>query len=196
MSQIIDQENQKPTKRQKLHMSDDKSYKEYLTDITTFIFDVDGVLTDGTITVTTDGEMLRTMNIKDGFALKTAIDAGFNLCIISGGSNEGVRKRLAALGIKDIFLGAHNKIEQLNSYLDQHNISKSEVLYMGDDIPDFPVMELVGLPCCPQDAVPEIKAISKYISHKNGGKGAVRDVIEQVLKVNGKWNGNFNAKYD
>ncbi|WP_299101024.1 HAD family hydrolase [uncultured Winogradskyella sp.] len=177
-------------------MSDDKSYKEYLADITTFIFDVDGVLTDGTITVTTEGEMLRTMNIKDGFALKTAVDVGFNLCIISGGSNEGVRKRLAGLGIKDIFLGAHNKIEQLNAYLDQHNVSKSEVLYMGDDIPDYPVMELVGLPCCPQDAVPEIKAISKYISHKNGGKGAVRDVIEQVLKVQGKWNGNFSAKYD
>ncbi|REE25067.1 3-deoxy-D-manno-octulosonate 8-phosphate phosphatase (KDO 8-P phosphatase) [Winogradskyella pacifica] len=177
-------------------MTDDKSYKEYLADITTFIFDVDGVLTDGTITVTTDGEMLRTMNIKDGFALKTAIDAGFNLCIISGGSNEGVRKRLAGLGIKDIFLGSHNKIEQLNSYLEQHTISKSQVLYMGDDIPDYPVMKLVGLPCCPQDAVPEIKAISKYISHKNGGKGAVRDVIEQVLKVQGKWNGNFNAKYD
>ncbi|EPR73461.1 3-deoxy-D-manno-octulosonate 8-phosphate phosphatase [Winogradskyella psychrotolerans RS-3] len=177
-------------------MSDDKSYKEYLANITTFIFDVDGVLTDGTITVTTDGEMLRTMNIKDGFALKTAIDAGFNLCIISGGSNEGVRKRLAGLGIKDIFLGSHNKIEQLNSYLEQHTISKSQVLYMGDDIPDYPVMKLVGLPCCPQDAVPEIKAVSKYISHKNGGKGAVRDVIEQVLKVQGKWNGNFDAKYD
>ena len=177
-------------------MKDNKSYKEYLANITTFIFDVDGVLTDGTITVTTEGEMLRTMNIKDGFALKTAIDAGFHLCIISGGSNEGVRKRLAALGIKDIFLGAHNKIEQLNSYLKQHQISKSEVLYMGDDIPDVPVMKLVGLPCCPQDAVPEIKAISKYISHKNGGKGAVRDVIEQVLKVQNKWNCNFDAKYD
>jgi len=115
-------------------MDTDKSYKEYLADITTFIFDVDGVLTDGTITVTTDGEMLRTMNIKDGFALKTAVDAGFNLCIISGGSNEGVRKRLAGLGIKDIFLGAHNKIEQLNAYLGKHNITKSQVLYMGDDI--------------------------------------------------------------
>jgi 3-deoxy-D-manno-octulosonate 8-phosphate phosphatase (KDO 8-P phosphatase) len=177
-------------------MNDDKSYKEYLANITTFIFDVDGVLTDGTITVTTDGEMLRTMNIKDGFALKTAVDAGFNLCIISGGSNEGVRKRLAGLGIKDIFLGAHNKIEQLNEYTSKNNILMSQVLYMGDDIPDFPVMKLAGLPCCPQDAVQEIKAISKYISHKNGGKGAVRDVIEQVLKVQGKWNGNFNAKYD
>jgi len=177
-------------------MDTDKSYKEYLADITTFIFDVDGVLTDGTITITTDGEMLRTMNIKDGFALKTAVDAGFNLCIISGGSNEGVRKRLAGLGIKDIFLGAHNKIEQLNAYLSKHNITKSQVLYMGDDIPDYPVMKLVGLPCCPQDAVQEIKTVSKYISHKNGGKGAVRDVIEQVLKVQDKWNGNFNAKYD
>ncbi|MEN8885904.1 MAG: HAD-IIIA family hydrolase [Winogradskyella sp.] len=177
-------------------MDNDKSYKELLTDITTFIFDVDGVLTDGTITVTTDGEMLRTMNIKDGFALKTAIDAGYNMCIISGGSNEGVRKRLAGLGIKDIYLGAHNKIEQLDAYLNKNNIKKSQVLYMGDDIPDYPVMILAGLPCCPQDAVPEIKAISKYISHKNGGKGAVRDVIEQVLKVHCKWNGNFNAKYD
>ncbi|NRB61174.1 MAG: HAD-IIIA family hydrolase [Winogradskyella sp.] len=177
-------------------MDENKSYKEYLIDITTFIFDVDGVLTDGTITVTTSGEMLRTMNIKDGFALKTGVDAGFNVCIISGGSNEGVRKRLAGLGIKDIYLGAHNKIEQLNEYMEKHNIKTSQILYMGDDIPDFPVMKLVGLPCCPQDAVPEIKAISKYISHKNGGKGAVRDVIEQVLKVQGKWNGNFNAKYD
>ncbi len=177
-------------------MNDDKSYKEYLANITTFIFDVDGVLTDGTITVTTDGEMLRTMYIKDGFALKTAVDAGYNVCIISGGSNEGVRKRLAGLGIKDIYLGAHNKIEQLNAYMNRHNITTTQVLYMGDDIPDYPVMELVGLPCCPQDAVPEIKSISKYISHKNGGKGAVRDVIEQVLKVQGKWNGNFNAKYD
>jgi len=177
-------------------MENDKSYKEYLAHITTFIFDVDGVLTDGTITITTDGEMLRTMSIKDGFALKTAVDAGFNICIISGGSNEGVRKRLAGLGIKDIFLGAHNKIEQLNAYLNKHNITKQQVLYMGDDIPDYPVMKLVGLPCCPQDAVAEIKGISKYVSHKNGGKGAVRDVIEQVLKVQDKWNGNFNAKYD
>ena len=175
---------------------DNKSYKKYLNDITTFIFDVDGVLTDGSVTVTTDGEMLRTMNIKDGFALKTAVDAGYNVCIISGGSNEGVRKRLSGLGITDIYLGAHNKIEQLNDYFSKNEITDKQTLYMGDDIPDYPAMKLVVLPCCPQDAVPEIKSISKYISHKNGGKGAVRDVIEQVLKVQGKWNGNFNAKYD
>jgi len=175
---------------------EDKSYKEYLEHITTFIFDVDGVLTDGTITVTTSGEMIRTMNIKDGYALKTSVDKGFHVCIISGGTNEGVRKRLEGLGLTDIYLGSHNKIEQLNNYLDKHHIDLKNVLYMGDDIPDFPVMKLVGMPCCPQDAVPEIKAISKYVSHKNGGKGAVRDVIEQVLKVQGKWNGSFDAKYD
>ncbi|WP_299551096.1 HAD family hydrolase [Seonamhaeicola sp.] len=174
----------------------DKSYKEYLEHINTFIFDVDGVLTDGSVTIMTNGDMLRTMNIKDGYALKTAVDAGFNVCIISGGSNEGVRKRLAGLGIKDIFLGAHNKIDQLNDYLNSKGVKLEHVLYMGDDIPDYPVMKLVGLPCCPQDAVQEIKGISKYISHKNGGKGAVRDVIEQVLKVHDKWNGNFSARYD
>ena len=174
----------------------EKSYKEYLHQITTFIFDVDGVLTDGTLQITTSGEMLRTMNVKDGYALKTALNKGFNICIISGGSNEGVRNRLTALGIADIYLGAHNKIEQLDDYLTKSGVSSENVLYMGDDIPDYPVMKGIGLPCCPQDAVPEIKAISKYISHKKGGKGAVRDVIEQVLKVQGKWTGNFDAKYD
>ncbi|WP_104733986.1 KdsC family phosphatase [Hanstruepera ponticola] len=175
---------------------EDKSYKEYLNHITTFIFDIDGVLTDGSVMVTTSGDMLRSMNIKDGYALKTAVDRGYNICIISGGSNEGVRLRLNGLGINNVFLGAHNKIEQLNNYLDSNNIDLKNVLYMGDDIPDFPVMKLVGLPTCPQDAVPEIKAISKYVSHKNGGKGAVRDVIEQVLKVQDKWLGSFDAKYD
>ena len=175
---------------------ENKSYKEYLQHITTFIFDVDGVLTDGTVTVTTSGDMLRRMNIKDGYALKTAIDKGYNVCVISGGSNKGVRKRLEGLGLTDIYLGAHNKIEQFKEYLITNNIKTQNVLFMGDDIPDYPVMKLVGLPCCPQDAVAEIKAISKYVSHKNGGQGAVRDVIEQVLKVQGKWNDNFNAKYD
>ena len=173
-----------------------KSYKEYLEHITTFIFDVDGVLTDGTVTITTKGEMLRRMNIKDGYAIKTAIDKGYNVCIISGGSNEGVRLRLKGLGVTDIYLGAHNKIEQYEEYLHIYDIKAENVLYMGDDIPDYPVMKLVGLACCPQDAAPEIKEISDYISHKNGGKGAVRDVIEQVMKVQGKWDANFDAKYD
>ncbi len=175
---------------------EEKSYKEYLEHITTFIFDVDGVLTDGSVTITTNGEMLRTMNTKDGYAMKTALNQDFNICIISGGTNEGVRVRLNHLGVKDVFLGSDNKIEQLNQYFSENGIKSENVLYMGDDIPDFPVMKMVGLPCCPQDAVPEIKGISKYISHKKGGKGAVRDVIEQVLKVQGKWNRNFGAKYD
>lgn len=177
-------------------MGEDKSYKEYLEHITTFIFDVDGVLTDGTILVSTDGDMLRTMHTKDGFAIKTAIQAGFRVCVISGGTNEGVRKRLNGLGMTDVYLGIHNKIDQLNDYMTKNNIKSENVLFMGDDIPDIPVMKLVGLPCCPQDAVQEVKAISKYVSHKFGGKGCVRDVIEQVLKVQGKWNSDFGARYD
>ena len=172
---------------------EEKSYKEYLEHITTFIFDVDGVLTDGSVTVTTNGDLLRTMSVKDGYALKTAINAGFNMAIISGGTNEGVRLRLEGLGVSDVYLGCHNKLDQLNDYLTKHGIKTENVLFMGDDIPDFPVMKRIGLPCCPQDAVPEIKAISKYVSHKKGGLGAARDVIEQVLKVQGKWHANYDA---
>ena len=141
-------------------------------------------------------ELLRKMNIKDGYALKTAVDAGVNVCIISGGSNEGVRKRLQGLGITDIYLGAHDKIEQLNEYFEIYDIDPKQVIYMGDDLPDYNVMQEVGLPCCPQNAAPEIKSISKYISHKNGGEGCVRDIIEQTLKIQGKWLKNYSAKYD
>lgn len=172
------------------------SYKTYLKNITTCIFDVDGVLTDGTITITTSGEMLRTMHTKDGYAIKAALKAGFNVCIISGGTNEGVRERLKALGVTDIYLGAHHKKDELREYMDSYNIKPEQALFMGDDLPDYEVMQMVGMACCPQDAVPEIKAISHYISHKDGGKGCVRDVIEQVLKVHGKWQQNFDAKYD
>lgn len=174
------------------------SYKEYLKHITTFIFDVDGVLTDGTIKITTEGEMFRSMNVKDGYGLKTAIEQGYKVCIISGGTNEGVRFRLRNLGIKDIFLGANNKTEILENYLNANNVKRENTLYMGDDLPDYHIMQEVGLPTCPQDAVPEIKAISKYISHKKGGKGCVRDVIEQVMKVQQKWMviEGISAKYD
>lgn len=180
------------------YKNQDMSYKEYLKHINTFIFDVDGVLTDGTIMVTTEGEMFRTMNIKDGYGLKTAVEKGYNVCIISGGNNEGVRVRLQNLGIKDVFLGAHNKTQILEDYLKEKNVDRKNTLYMGDDLPDFEVMQEVGLPTCPQDAVPEIKAISKYISHKKGGKGCVRDVLEQVMKVQGKWGvtNGISAKYD
>jgi 3-deoxy-D-manno-octulosonate 8-phosphate phosphatase (KDO 8-P phosphatase) len=173
-----------------------KSYKEIMNNITTFIFDVDGVLTDGTVHVSQTGEMLREMNIRDGFAMKAAIESGYHVCIISGGSNEGVRIRLRNLGITDIHLGSPDKVETFKEYIDVYNIKPEQVLYMGDDIPDYHVMQLVGLPTCPQDASPEIKEISNYISHKNGGKGAVRDVIEQVMKVQEKWNTYFNGKFD
>jgi len=175
---------------------EEKSYKEDLNHITTFIFDVDGVLTDGTVTITTSGELLRTMNIKDGYALKTAVENGYHVCIISGGSNEGVRKRLRTLGVTDIHLGVHDKVATMDEYLDVYNISREQVLYMGDDIPDMFAMQQVVMPCCPQDAVPDVKAISKYISHNKGGKGCVRDVIEQVLRVQGKWKSIQNAQYD
>ena len=173
-----------------------KSYKEIMNDITTFVFDVDGVLTDGSVHVTNEGEMLRIMNIRDGYALKAAIDSGYNVCIISGGSNEGVRIRLRNLGVTDIHLGTPDKVKTFKEYAAVHTVNPEQVLFMGDDIPDYHVMKLVGLPSCPQDASPEIKTISKYISHKNGGKGAVRDVIEQVMKVQGKWMENFDGKHD
>lgn len=173
------------------------SYKEYLKKINTFVFDVDGVLTNGDIQISTSGELLRTMNTKDGFALKTAIDQGFNVCIISGGKNEGVRVRLQNLGVTDIFLGADDKTQLLKEYAKEKNIEFENIVFMGDDLPDYHVMTMVGLPACPQDAVPEIKTISKYVSHKQGGSGCVRDIIEQVLKVHGKWfSGNISATYD
>lgn len=173
-----------------------KSYKEIMNDITTFVFDVDGVLTDGSVFVTNEGEMLRTMNIRDGFALKAAIESGYNVCVISGGSNEGVRIRLKNLGITDIHLGSPDKVKTFKEYIELNNIKAEQVLYMGDDIPDYHVMKLVGLPSCPQDSCPEIKTISRYISHVNGGKGAARDVIEQVMRVQGKWNTYFDGKLD
>jgi 3-deoxy-D-manno-octulosonate 8-phosphate phosphatase (KDO 8-P phosphatase) len=173
-----------------------KSYKEIMNDITTFILDVDGVLTDSSVHITPTGEMLRVMNIRDGFAMKAALESGYNVCIISGGNNEGVRIRLKNLGITDIYLGSPDKVETFKEYCELYNIKPEQVLYMGDDIPDYHVMQLVGLPTCPQDSSPEIKAISNYISHKNGGKGAVRDVIEQVMKVQGKWHLYYNGKHD
>ena len=160
------------------------------------MFDIDGVLTDSSVHITESGEMLRIMNIRDGFAMKAAIESGYHVCIISGGKNEGVRIRLRNLGITDIHLGSPDKVETFKEYIELYNIKPEQVLYMGDDIPDYHVMQLVGLPTSPQDASPEIKAISKYISHKNGGKGAVREVIEQVMKVQGKWHLYYNGKHD
>ncbi len=174
----------------------EKSYKEIMPQIKAFIFDVDGVLTNGIVTIFPDGELIRQMNVKDGYALKIAVDMGYHVCIISGGTNPAVKLRLQGLGVKDIYLGVHNKIEKLHEYIDMYDLHKENILYMGDDIPDFPVMQLIGLPTCPKDAVPEIQEISKYISQKKGGNGCVRDVIEQVMKVQDKWKVQFDAKID
>jgi 3-deoxy-D-manno-octulosonate 8-phosphate phosphatase (KDO 8-P phosphatase) len=172
------------------------SYKTILKNITTFVFDVDGVFTDGSVLITSEGELLRKMSIKDGYALKTAMQKGYNVCIITGGTNEGVRQRLKGLGVTDIYLGAHIKEDALDEYLDIYDINPEHVLYMGDDLPDIPPMQQVGLSSCPQNAAPEVKEVCKYISHYTGGNGCVRDVIEQVLKVRGDWFENFSATND
>lgn len=163
------------------------SYKESLQNITTFIFDVDGVLTDGSVILDSSGEMARTMNTKDGFALQHAIKKGYNVCIITGGKSEMVKKRLQHLGIKDVFLAVHEKIGVFNSYLSKKNIEPQQVLYMGDDLPDYPCIEAAGIGACPHDSAVEIREISNYISHIDGGKGCVRDVIEQTLRLHNQW---------
>ncbi len=164
-----------------------QSYKKILRQITTFIFDVDGVLTNGNLLVSTDGQLLRSMNTRDGYALKKAVDAGYHVCIISGGKNEGVRNRLKGLGLADVYLGIDDKVKRLQDFFNIHNINPEHTAYMGDDIPDTYPMKLVGLPSCPQDAVPEVKMLATYISHCNGGQGCVRDLIEQVMKIQNKW---------
>ncbi len=155
--------------------------------IKTFVFDVDGVLTDGTLLILNDGQMARTMNIKDGYALQLAVKKGYRVVIISGGTSDAVQQRLEKLGIKDCFLKVDNKKEKLADYVTQHQLNWEEILFMGDDMPDYMPMQLTGLPCCPADAAPEIKQISRYISPVNGGMGCARDVIEKVLKLNGHW---------
>lgn len=155
--------------------------------IKTFVFDVDGVLTDGTLLILEDGQMARKMNIKDGYALQLALKKAYRVVIISGGTSEAVRDRLNKLGVQDVFLKVHNKQEVLSQYIAQHQLSMDEVLFMGDDIPDYMVMKQVGLPCAPADAAPEIKQISVYVSGLPGGFGCARDVIEKVLKLNDNW---------
>ena len=155
--------------------------------IKNFVFDVDGVLATASMVILPGGDMARNMNSKDGYALQLAIKKGYRVVIISGGTSEPVRQRLERLGIQDVFLGVHHKKQKLQEYMQENDLKLEETLFMGDDIPDFLVMNLVGLPCCPSDGVPEIKKISKYISPVKGGEGCGRDVIEKVLKLNGHW---------
>lgn len=163
------------------------NYKELLTRITTFIFDYDGVLTDGTIIIDRDGELLRTANVRDGYAIRQAVNMGYRVAIISGGKTESVRKRFEVLGVEDVFLGVNSKLSVFLQYISDKGISPEEVLFMGDDIPDYELMKAVGVPTCPSDASEEIKSAAMYISALPGGRGCARDVIEQVMRVQNKW---------
>jgi 3-deoxy-D-manno-octulosonate 8-phosphate phosphatase (KDO 8-P phosphatase) len=160
---------------------------ELFKKITTFIFDVDGVLTDGTVLVLENGLQARRMNIKDGFALQMAEKNGYKVLIISGSNSPQVVDRLQKLSITDIHMSVLDKKQFLLDFMSTNKLKAEEVLYMGDDLPDLPAMSVVGLPCCPADAVIEVKEAVQYISPINGGNACVRDVIEKVLKLNDHW---------
>ena len=162
------------------------SYKERLSNISTFIFDVDGVLTNGKVILFKD-EMVRMLNTKDGYALQYASKMGFRILVITGGNSEEVQKQLLSLGCTEVVLRSSNKMQTYNSLKEKYNFTDNEVMFMGDDIPDYQVMSVVGLSACPQDASVEIKEISHYQSPFSGGKNCVRDIIEQTLRVQNKW---------
>lgn len=158
-----------------------------LKKISTIVFDVDGVLSTSTIPMSAEGNPLRSVNIKDGYAIQLAIKMGLRLVIISGGTDKAVEHRYSKLGMTDIFMSCGVKIKVYEDYCRQHGISNDEVIYVGDDIPDYEIMKLVGCPCCPNDACSDIREISTYISPYNGGMGCARDIIEQVLRAKGLW---------
>lgn len=164
-----------------------------LQKIKAIIFDIDGVLSAETITLHPSGEPQRTVNIKDGYAIQLAVKMGLHIAILSGAQTESLRKRYEGLGVPDIFLKAAVKIKVYEDYLKKYNLTDEEVIYVGDDIPDYEVMARCGCPCCPVDAAPEIKSMSIYVSSKNGGYGCGRDIVEQVLRAQGKWMKNEKA---
>ena len=161
--------------------------------IKALVFDVDGVLSRTTVPMALTGEPLRTVNTKDGYALQLAVKCGFHVAVITGARNESLKVRYNGLGIKDVYTGASIKKECLEELMLMYELAPEEILYMGDDIPDYEVMQIVGLPVCPADAAVEIKQLSKYISSINGGEGCGRDVIEQVMRAQGKWMDEANA---
>lgn len=158
-----------------------------LTKIRAIVFDVDGVLSAETIQMDAKGQPVRTVNIKDGYAIQLAVRKGLRLAIITGGHNEEIRLRYQYLGVEDVHLSCSMKIKTWETFTEKYGLKDEEIIYMGDDIPDYEVMLRAGCPCCPADACPEIKSISKYVSDRRGGYGCVRDVIEQVLRAQGKW---------
>ena len=163
------------------------SFLEAFKAITTFAFDMDGVLTDGSILLFENGEKVRKMNIKDGYALQLAVKKGYHVVVISGAHSEAVKIRLNKLGITDVFMNVGNKKEQMENYLKEQQLSWKEVLFMGDDVPDQEVMQKAAMSCAPRDAVSSIRQSAKYISPYKGGEGCVRDVLEKVLKLRGHW---------
>lgn len=167
---------------------------EKLKSVKAFVLDVDGVLTDGSILITDEGHQLRTFNIKDGYAIQLAVKKDYPILVITGAKSKGVQLRMESLGVKAVYLGVQDKLVVFNDWLDRLGISSEEVLYMGDDIPDLAVMRVVGVSVCPADAVEEIKSIAAYISPKNGGAGAVRDIIEKVLKLQHMWDDDTGVR--
>lgn len=163
------------------------SYKSLLNQVKAFAFDVDGVFTDGQVYLFPKEDFIRAVNIKDGYAIQHCIKSGFPVAIISGGKSDEVAKRFQKLGVTDIYLGASSKFELYEDFRMKYQLEHSDVLFMGDDIPDYEIMKKVGVPTCPADAAYEIKEIAAYISDKAGGKGCVRDVVEQVLRLQNKW---------
>lgn len=152
-----------------------------------FVFDVDGVLTNNELVVTEAGELLRIMNVRDGQAIRWAVEAGYPVCVITGGRSEGTKKRLTDLGVEEYYSGVKDKLVAFQSFMQRTGVQAMEVCFMGDDLPDLPILRKVSLSCCPADAVPEVKAVSDYIAMLNGGAGCVREIIESVMKLQGKW---------
>ncbi len=163
------------------------NYKAELQDIKAFVFDVDGVFTNGTVFLDPGGDFMRMMNIKDGYAIQYCIKQGYPIAVITGSNSKTVEKRFSNLGVTDIYLKSSDKLYDYEDFRLKYNLEHRNILYMGDDIPDYKIMKIAGVPTCPDDAVEEIKQISKYISDRKGGEGCVRDVIEQVLRLHKKW---------
>ncbi len=163
------------------------NFKHQLHQIRAFAFDVDGVFTDGQVYLNEGKEFIRSVNIKDGYAVQYCVKMGYPIAIISGGSSEAIVLRFKKLGVTDIYMSSSNKLDDYEDFRIKYGLEHEDILYMGDDIPDYEIMQRVGLPCCPVDAAHEIKELSSYISPRGGGEGCVRDVIEQVLKVQDKW---------
>ncbi len=163
------------------------NFKEDIARVEAFVFDVDGVMTDGTLSPTPDGDFVRRYYAKDGYAMAYAIREGYKICIISGGRGDMLRRRMELLGVERMYLNCMDKIAAINEFMSDYKLNPENVIYMGDDIPDLECMRLVGIPVCPADACMEVIEASRYVSEFDGGRGAVRDIIEQVLRAQGNW---------